>query len=115
MNLKPVFFYVLIVTALLLSAFGSTSPAAQATVTVPAVTLPPLGMSSVYMTAILPAGETTTPVGIPVTGGGDYDGWWMIILFALLALLSIAFVVAIFSPRIAGEPLDRHPPSPPEE
>jgi len=112
MHIKPIFFYILIITGLLLSAFGSlpsgqSSPNLQATATVPVeVTVPP-----VVETVIVP-GETTTPVVIPVTGGDDPTGWWMIVLFGLLALLGIAFLLALFTPRTPHEHIDRTPPPP---
>jgi len=111
MNLRPIFFYILIITGLLLSAFGSLpsgglSPNVQVTGTAPAVTVPP-----VVETVIVP-GETTTPVVIPVTGGDGPTGWWMIVLFGLLALLGIAFLLALFTPRTTHEHIDRTPPPP---
>ena len=56
----------------------------------------------------------TTPGGVPVTGGGNGLGIWTIILFGLLAILAIAFLVALFSPRtIVNDYTDRNPPPPP--
>jgi hypothetical protein len=112
MNIKPIFFYILIITGLLLSASGSlpsgqSSPNLQATATAPVeVTVPPI-----IETVIVP-GETGTPVVIPVTGGDGPTGLWMIVLFGLLALLGIAFLLALFTPRTTHEHIDRNPPPP---
>ncbi len=106
MKLKSILFSVMILTALFLSAFGS--PAAppvikfQATATVPAITVVPPTVVVVV-----------TPGVIPVTGT-DNTGVWTIVLFGLLALLGIAFLVALFSPRTTHEHIDRNPPPPPD-
>src|SRR3569832_2219876 len=99
MKLKTVLFSTLILTGLLMSAFGSPSAA-------PAVkyqnTLPPATQPAVTVlppTAII----VTTPGGIPVTGSNSPSGLWTLVLFGLLALLGIAFLVALFSPRATNE------------
>jgi len=109
MKLKGAIFSIVILTALFMSAFGSPSaPSAvkfqdtpavtQIVVTQPAVTIVP-------PTVIV----VTTPGVIPVTGT-DNTGLWTLVLFGLLALLGIAFLVALFSPRTTHEHIDRTPP-----
>jgi hypothetical protein len=109
MKLKAALFSILILTALLMSAFGSPSASSavkfqdtpavtQIVVTQPVVTIVP-------PTVIV----VTTPGVIPVTGT-DNTGLWTLVLFGLLALLGIAFLVALFSPRTTQEPIDRTPP-----
>ena len=49
----------------------------------------------------------TTPGVIPVTGGDTPTGLWTLVLFGLLALLGVAFLVALFSPRTVRDDLDR--------
>jgi hypothetical protein len=105
MKLKPILFSILMLTALLISAFGS--PALAPTVklqdtpvaTQPAITIVP-------PTVIV----VTTPGVIPVTGGDTPAGLWTLVLFGLLALLGIAFLVALFSPRATRDDIDRMPP-----
>ncbi len=108
MKLKAVLFSVMILTALFLSAFGSP-PAAkfQATATVPVITV------VVPTVVVVGTPVVVTPGVIPVTGT-DNTGIWTIVLFGLLALLGIAFLVALFSPRTVHEDIDRNPPPPPE-
>ena len=107
MKLKIVLFSILILTGLFMSAFGSPSapPAVklQDTVVPPAVTV-------IVPTVVV----VMTPGVIPVTGGDTPTGLWTLILFGLLALLGIAFLVALFSPRTTHEHIDRNPPPPPE-
>lgn len=109
MKLKAALFSIVILTALFMSAFGSPSaPLAvkfqntpvvtQIVVTQPAVTVVP-------PTVIV----LSTPGVIPVTGT-DNTGLWTLILFGLLALLGIAFLVALFSPRATQDQIDRTPP-----
>jgi len=104
MQLKTVLFSILILTALFMTAFGSPSLSSSVKlqdtpgVTQPAVTIVP-------PTVIV----VTTPGVIPVTGT-DNTGLWTLVLFGLLALLGIAFLVALFSPRTTREPIDRTPP-----
>lgn len=102
MKLKVALFSIVILTALFLSAFGSPAPVSnvqlQDTVVPPAVTVNPPTVVVV-----------TTPGQIPVTGA-DNPGIWTIVLFALLGLLAIAFLVALFSPRAVREDIDRNPP-----
>jgi hypothetical protein len=45
-----------------------------------------------------------------VTGGDTPAGLWTLVLFGLLALLGIAFLVALFSPRATRDDIDRMPP-----
>ena len=109
MKLKTVLFSILILTGLLVSAFGSPSAA-------PAVnyqnTLPPATQAAATLvppTAII----VTTPGVIPVTGSDTPASLWTLVLFGLLALLGIAFLVALFSPRATNEQIDtidRNPP-----
>jgi hypothetical protein len=105
MKLKTAIFSLLILTGLLMSAFGSpaASPAVKfqntPVVTQPAVTIVPPTVVVV-----------TTPGVIPVTGGDTPTGLWTLVLFGLLALLGIAFLVALFSPRTTHEDIDRIPP-----
>jgi uncharacterized oligopeptide transporter (OPT) family protein len=111
MRLKTILFSLVILTAVFLSAFGSpASPQSvkfQNTAQPPAVTLVPPTVVVV-----------TTPGAIPVTGTG-VPGIWTLILFGLLALLGIAFLVALFSPRTIvhehEEYIDRNAPPPPPE
>ena len=107
MKLKTILFSILILTGLFMSAFGSppAPPAVkfQDTVVPPAVTV-------VVPTVVV----VTTPGVIPVTGGDTPTGLWTLILFGLLALLGIAFLVALFSPRATHEHIDRNPPPPPD-
>jgi len=109
MKVKAVLFSILILTALFMTAYGSpsASPAVklqdtpgvtQIVVTQPAITIVPPTVVVV-----------TTPGVIPVTGT-DNTGLWTLVLFGLLALLGIAFLVALFSPRATHEHIDRTPP-----
>lgn len=109
MKVKAALFSILILTALFMTAFGpSSAPPAvkfqdtpavtQIVVTQPAVTIVPPTVVVV-----------TTPGVIPVTGT-DNTGLWTLVLFGLLALLAIAFLVALFSPRSTHEHIDRTPP-----
>jgi hypothetical protein len=103
MKLKIVLFFILIVSGLFLSAFGSpaASPAVkyQDTVAPPAVTVVPATVVVVG-----------TPGVIPVTGGDTPTSMWTLVLFGLLGLLAIAFLVALFSPRTTHEHVDHVPP-----
>ena len=105
MKLKPVLFSILILTALLISAFKapSVAPTVQLQAT-PVATQPAVTM--VPPTVIV----VTTPGLIPVTGGDSPTGLWTLVLFGLLALLGIAFLVALFSPGATPEDVDRMPP-----
>ena len=99
MQLKTVLFSIFILAGLFMTAFGS--PAASSSVKLqdtPEVTIVP-------PTVIV----VTTPGVIPVTGT-DNTGLWTLVLFGLLALLGIAFLVALFSPRPTPEQIDRTPP-----
>ena len=111
MKLKTILFSILILTGLFMSAFGS--PAAPQTVKFQDTVVPP-AVTVVVPTVVV----VTTPGVIPVTGGDTPTGLWTLILFGLLALLGIAFLVALFSPRTTHEHIhehiDRNPPPPPE-
>lgn len=105
MRRRPILFSILILTGLLISAFGSPSVAPTVPLqTTPVATQP--AVTIVPPTAII----VTTPGVIPVTGGDNSAGLWTLVLFGLLALLGIAFLVALFSPRAAREDIDRMPP-----
>ena len=105
MKLKPTLFSILILTGLLISAFGSPSVASTVQLqTTPVATQP--AVTIVPPTAII----VTTPGVIPVTGEDTPAGLWTLVLFGLLALLGIAFLVALFSPRATREDIDRMPP-----
>lgn len=101
MRLKTILFSIVILTALFLSAFGS--PAAPQTVKLQDTVVPDV-------TLVPPTVIVQTTPGVPVTGGDAPTGLWTIILFGLLALLGIAFLVALFSPRTTHEHIDRNPP-----
>jgi hypothetical protein len=106
MRLKTILFSIVILTALFLSAFGA--PAAPQTVKVQDTVVPP------DVTVVPPTVIVQTTPGVPVTGGDAPTGLWTIILFGLLALLGIAFLVALFSPRTTHEHIDRNAPPPPD-
>ncbi len=114
MKLKTVLVSLVILSAFILSAFGSPpAPQAakfQATATAPAVTVMP-AVTLVPATVVVGTPVVATPGAIPVTGTNT-TGLWTIVLFGLLALLGIAFLVALFSPRSMHEPTDRNPPPP---
>jgi hypothetical protein len=104
MKLKTILFSIVILSALFLSAFGSsgapqTNARLQETIAPPEVTLVP-------PTVIV----VTTPGAVPVTGGDAPTSLWTLVLFGLLGLLAIAFLVALFSPRTTHEHVDRVPP-----
>lgn len=108
MKLKTVLFSILILTGLFMSAFGSPSvlPSVKYQDT-PAATQP--AITVVPPTVVV----VTTPGAIPVTGSDTPTGLWTLVLFGLLALLGIAFLVALFSPRTTHEhieTIDRNPP-----
>ena len=105
MKLKTILFSIVILTALFLSAFGS--PAAPQTVRAQDTVVPP-------DVTVVPPTIVVGTQGVPVTGGDAPTGLWTIILFGLLALLGIAFLVALFSPRTTHEHVDRNPPPPPD-
>jgi uncharacterized membrane protein len=113
MKLKTVLFSILILTGLFLTAFGSPSAPSNArfqeTAVPPDVTVVPPDVTVVPPTVVV----VGTPGEIPVTGA-DNPGIWTIVLFGLLALLGIAFLVALFSPRTTHEHIDRNPPPPPD-
>ena len=104
MKLKTIFFSFMILSAIFLSAFGSTGAPQiagklQETIAPPAVTLVP-------PTVIV----VTTPGAVPVTGGDVPTNLWTLVLFGLLGLLGIAFLVALFSPRTTHEHVHTVPP-----
>lgn len=104
MKLKIVLGSIVILVGMFLSAFASPAvphaaklqntvvPPVITIVVTPAVTLVPATM--IPSTSIV----QVTPGPVPVTGEPN-PTLWTIILFALLALLAIAFLVALFSPR----------------
>lgn len=100
MKLKTILFSILILTALFLSAFGS--PSTQPTVKFQDTVVPP-DITVVAPTVVV----VTTPGVVPVTGA-DNPGIWTLVLFGLLALLGIAFLVALFSPRTTHEHIHEH-------
>lgn len=105
MKLKPILFSILILTGLFMSAFGSPSaPPAVKFQDTPAPTQP--AITVVPPTVVI----ITTPGVIPITGGDTPTGLWTLVLFSLLALLGIAFLVALFSPRTTHEHIDRNLP-----
>jgi hypothetical protein len=106
MKLKIILSSLVILIALLLSAFGS--PAVPQTVELQDTVAPP-AVTVVPPTVVVVEG---TPAVIPVTGGDAPTGIWTLVLFGLLALLGIAFLVALFSPRTTHDPVDRNPPPP---
>jgi hypothetical protein len=110
MKLKAVLFSLLILTGLLMSAFGSPSAAPAVKLqNTPVVTQP--AITQVAVTVVPPTViVVTTPGVIPVTGGDTPTGLWTLVLFGLLALLGIAFLVALFSPRTVRDDIDRTPP-----
>jgi len=106
MKLKTILFATLILTGLLVSAFGTPAalPSVRAQNT-PAPTQP--AITIVPPTVVV----VTTPGVIPVTGTESPTGLWTLVLFGLLALLGIAFLVALFSPRtVVRDDVDRTPP-----
>ncbi|HSB00867.1 MAG TPA: hypothetical protein VLE49_09465 [Anaerolineales bacterium] len=108
MKLKIILVSLVILTGLFLSAFGS--PAAPQPVKLQATaTVVPPAVTVVVPTVVV----QTTPGAVPVTGGTT-PTIWTIVLFGLLGLLALAFLVALFSPRIANDHIDRNPPPPPE-
>src|SRR5574341_598355 len=91
MKLKPIFISILVLTGLLLSAFGSlptATSAGQTSVNQVMATVPPI-----VNTVIVPGA-----VVVPVTGQSGPAGWTLI-LYGLLILLGIAFLLALFAPR----------------
>ena len=103
MKLKAVLFSIVILSALFLSAFGL--PAAPQTIKLQDTVVPP-DVTVVPPTVVV----ESTPI-VPVTGDDSAStGLWTIVLVGLLALLGIAFLVALFSPRTAHEHIDRNPP-----
>ena len=110
MNLKTVLFSMLILTGLLMSAFASPAiPPAATFQNTPAPTQP--AVTQAVVTIVPPTVIVVlTPGVVPVTGGETSTGLWTLVLFGLLALLGIAFLVALFSPRTTHEHIDRTPP-----
>jgi hypothetical protein len=104
MKVKTFLFSIVILSAIFLSAFGSTG-APQTTVKIQDTIQPP-AVTLVPPTVIV----VTTPGVIPVTGGDIPTSMWTLILFGLLGLLGIAFLVALFSPRTTHEHIHTTPP-----
>lgn len=91
MKVKPIFISILVLTGLLLSAFGSipsANSAGQTSANQVTVTVPP-----VVETVIVPG-----TVVVLVTGTGGPSGWTLII-YGLLILMGIAFLLSLFAPR----------------
>ena len=119
MKLKIVLFSIVILSGLFLSAFGSpaASPAVKLQNTVaptqPAITQ--VAVTQIAVTLVPPTVVVvTTPGIVPVTGGNSSTGLWTLVLFGLLALLGIAFLVAVFSPRPTRDDIGPNPPPPPD-
>ncbi len=110
MKLKILLCSIVILVALSLSAFGS--PAAPQTIQFQASPVPQNTVVAPDITVVPPTVVVVpgTPVAVPVTGGDAATGIWTLVLFGLLALLGIAFLVALFSPRTTHEHIDRNPP-----
>ena len=104
LKLKTILVSIVILTALFLSAFGS--PAAPQTVKLQGTVVPP------DVTLIPPTIVVEGTPAVPVTGGDTPTGLWTLLLFGLLALLGIAFLVALFSPRTTHEHNRSKPSSP---
>ena len=106
MKLRTILFLTLILTGLTVSAFAS--PASLSAAPAQATPVP----TQVAITVVPPTVVVvTTPGVIPVTGTESPTGLWTLVLFGLLALLGIAFLVALFSPRtIVRDDVDRTPP-----
>jgi len=108
MKLKFIFISILVLTGLLLSAFGSIpsansigqTSANQATATVPPV----------VETVIVPG-----TLVVPVTGTGGPTSWKLII-YGLLILMGVAFLLSLFAPRrthdhvVSHDHIDNPPP-----
>lgn len=112
MKLKIVMYSIVVLTALFLSAFGS--PAAPQAIQLQDTVVPQTTVAAPNTTVVPPTVGVVpgTPVAVPVTGGDAATGIWTLVLFGLLALLGIAFLVALFSPRTTPEQIDRNPPPP---
>jgi hypothetical protein len=107
MKRKTVLLSLLILTGVLMTAFGSPSAASAVKFQdTPAPTQP--AVTQVAVTVVPPTVIViTTPGVIPVTGSDSPTGLWTLVLFGLLALLGIAFLVALFSPRTIRDDNDR--------
>ncbi len=103
MKLKIILLSMVVLGALFLSAFAA--PGAQPSVRYQDTVVPP-DITVVAPTVVV----VGTPGVIPVTGEDAPTGMWTIVLFGLLALLGIAFLVALFSPRTTHDHVDRTPP-----
>jgi hypothetical protein len=91
MKLKPIFVSLLVLTGLLLSAFGSlpsVNSVVQPSANQVTATVPP-----VVETVIVPG-----TVIVPVTGAEGPTGWTLII-YGLLVLMGLAFLLSLFAPR----------------
>jgi len=100
MKLKPIFISILVLTGLLLSAFGSlpsADSARQPSANQVTATVPP-----VVETVIVPG-----TVVVPVTGTDGPAGWTLII-YGLLVLIGIAFLLSLFAPRRTHEHVVGH-------
>lgn len=104
MKLNTILFSIVILSAIFLSAFGS-SGAPQKAVKLQDTVEPPV-VTIVPPTVVI----VTTPGAVPVTGGDAPTSMWTLVLFGLLGLLGIAFLVALFSPRTTHEHVNTVPP-----
>ncbi len=115
MKSKMMLLSLVIFSALFLSAFAA--PAASPDVKRQSTVVPPATIVVTPAVTLIPptVAARATPRAIPVTSGPN-PVLWSILLFGLLAMLVIAFLVALFSPRPAagGDDADRNPPRPPD-
>jgi hypothetical protein len=98
MKLKPIFISLLVLTGLLLSAFGalpSSNSAGQPSANQVTATVPP-----VVETVIVP--------GTVVVTGTDGPTGWTLIIYGLLILIGIAFLLLLFVPRRTHEHVVGH-------
>ncbi len=109
MKLRIILVSIVILAALFLTAFGL--PVAPRAVKLQSTTVPPVTIVVSPAVTLVPSTAIVqvTPGAVPVTGEPN-PTLWTIVLFGLLALLAIAFLVALFSPRATGDDVDRNPP-----
>jgi hypothetical protein len=97
MKANPILISILVLTGMLLSAFGSLpseNSAGQFSANQVTATVPPVIETVIVPgTAIVPATQV-----VPVTGTGAPAGWTLIV-YGLLALMGIALLLALFAPR----------------
>jgi hypothetical protein len=106
MKLKPIFISILVLSGLLLSAFGSfpsANSAGQKSANQVTPTVPP-----VVETVIVPATVVVPGTAVvPVTGTNGPTSWTLII-YGLLVLMGIAFLLSLFAPRGTHEHIVSH-------